>query len=247
MSKMFFIDTTLCTACRGCQIACKEWKELDAIKTRQLGTHQNPPDLNACTLKLVRFSEAKINGQVVWNFFSDQCRHCINPPCKEAGDGFVPDAIFHDPATGAVVYTPKTKEFTAEAFDAVWGSCPFDIPRKDEATGLAMKCDMCFDRVSKGLPPMCAKTCPTRAIRFGEAAEMQKLAKERLDEIKKQFPDASILDADSVRVLYLIAYKQEYYTGKKVASRSPEGMTRKQMLSKLGSPITRTLDRMISS
>ena len=25
MSKSFFIDTTLCTGCRGCQVACKQW------------------------------------------------------------------------------------------------------------------------------------------------------------------------------------------------------------------------------
>ena len=100
MAKMFLIDTTRCTACRGCQIACKEWKQLPATATKQTGSHQNPPDLNGSTLKLVRFSENKIKGRVVWNFFSDQCRHCITPPCKDAAESYVPGAIVQDAATG---------------------------------------------------------------------------------------------------------------------------------------------------
>jgi Fe-S-cluster-containing dehydrogenase component len=33
---------------------------------------------------------------------------------------------------------------------------------------LQMKCDMCFDRTSEGLKPMCASVCPTGAITFGK-------------------------------------------------------------------------------
>jgi Fe-S-cluster-containing dehydrogenase component len=32
---------------------------------------------------------------------------------------------------------------------------------------LQMKCDMCYDRTSEGLKPMCASVCPTGAITFG--------------------------------------------------------------------------------
>ncbi len=35
MAKSFFIDTTLCTACRGCQVACKQWHDLPAEETDQ--------------------------------------------------------------------------------------------------------------------------------------------------------------------------------------------------------------------
>ena len=30
------IDTTLCTACRGCQVACKQWNVLPGLRTKQL-------------------------------------------------------------------------------------------------------------------------------------------------------------------------------------------------------------------
>ena len=57
MPKAFLIDTTRCTACRGCQLACKEWHNLPANVTKQRGSHQNPPDLNPNNLKIVRFHE----------------------------------------------------------------------------------------------------------------------------------------------------------------------------------------------
>ena len=76
MPKAFLIDTTRCTACRGCQVACKEWHDLPANSTKQRGSHQNPPDLNPRNLKIVRFHEhLDARGNVVWNFFPDQCRH----------------------------------------------------------------------------------------------------------------------------------------------------------------------------
>lgn len=28
--KTFLIDTTKCTGCRGCQVACKQWNQLGA-------------------------------------------------------------------------------------------------------------------------------------------------------------------------------------------------------------------------
>ena len=46
MAKAFFVDLTRCTGCRGCQIACKQWKNLPAEETTNRGGHTNPPDLS---------------------------------------------------------------------------------------------------------------------------------------------------------------------------------------------------------
>jgi formate dehydrogenase iron-sulfur subunit len=73
--KFFFIDTTRCTACRGCQIACKQYKKHGVTKTKQYGSYQNPLDLDGNTFRLVRFSEhpSKQNS-MVWYFFTEACR-----------------------------------------------------------------------------------------------------------------------------------------------------------------------------
>jgi formate dehydrogenase iron-sulfur subunit len=240
MSKSIFVDTTRCTACRGCQVACKEWKLLPATKTRQTGTHQNPPDLNAFTLKVVRFNEKKINGRVVWNFFSDMCRHCVDPPCKETADAVLEGAVIKDQNTGAVLYTEETRKLTADAFEEMKKACPYNIPRRDDSTGLVTKCNMCFDRITNDLLPMCVKTCPTSAMNFGDSAKMAELAAKRLAEVKKQYPDAVLVDENSVSVVYLIAYKPEFYH-KYVMARADGGLTRKRAVARLLSPITRSL------
>lgn len=40
---------------------------------------------------------------------------------------------------------------------------------------LMMKCDMCYDRTSIGLKPMCASVCPSQALAFGTREEMARL------------------------------------------------------------------------
>ncbi len=235
MSKAFFIDTTLCTACRGCQIACKQWHGLPAEKTINRGSYQNPPDLSFDTYKLVRMSEEVIDGKLRWLFFPEQCRHCIEAPCLEtAGE---PSAIFRDEYTGAIIYTAQTKELDT---DAIIESCPYNVPRKADDGTLA-KCDMCDDRVRNGLVPACVKTCPTGAMNFGDIKEMQALAEKRLAVVKKKFPNAALLDKDSVRVIYLVAFAPEKYYENAVAKSSVFNMDRHMALKKMFRPFKNML------
>lgn len=212
MPKSFLIDTTRCTACRGCQIACKEWHNLPAVPTKQTGTHQNPPDLNPCNLKIVRFREhLDENGKVHWNFFPDQCRHCLNPPCKDVADMVMEGAIVQDPKTGAVLFTELTEKLSAEDAEAVREVCPYNIPRRDPKSGRLTKCDYCIDRQQAGLEPICVKTCPTGCMVYGDRSEVLEIAKKRLAAAKKEFPKAFLADVKDVNVIYLLAEEKEHY------------------------------------
>lgn len=206
--KTFFIDQTRCTACRGCQAACKQWKKLAADETVNTGSYQNPPDLNGHTFKLVRFNEVEVDGKLKWVFFPEQCRHCLEPPCKMMADAFIPGAIIQDEATGAVIYTEKTKELD---YQTIREACPYDIPRKEESTGLLTKCNMCIDRVRAGMLPACVKTCPTFTMHFGDRDEMLAMARARLAEVQKKSPAALLADSDLVRVLYLCEVHPSHY------------------------------------
>lgn len=229
--KSFLVDTTRCTACRGCQIACKNWNRNAASETKNTGSHQNPPDLDSNTFKLVRFSEVDRGGKLDWYFFADQCRHCLEPPCKDAIQGYIDDGVIHDEETGAVVYTEKTKEVP---FDEVRQSCPYDIPRQ-AADGSLTKCTMCFDRVSNGLLPACVKVCPTGAMNFGDREEILKLAEERLAAAKAKYPDAQLVDADQIRVIYLVIDDPRKYHKFAIASALPPGPV-KRFLSRFTRP-----------
>lgn len=231
--KAFFIDTTLCMGCRGCQIACKQWNQLPATKTQNRGGFQNPEDLSFYTYKLVRFSEHRgSDDKPVWYFFPDQCRHCLEPPCKEIPED--PNAIIVDQLTGAVLYTDKLKK---ESGEDVRESCPYDIPRVEKGTGYVAKCTMCVDRVHNGLLPACVKTCPTGAMNFGDRGEMVALAKERLAETKSKFPNAVVTGLEDVRVFYLLADEASKYHEYAQATITPMGIDRKTALKRIARPL----------
>jgi len=237
MPKAFFIDTTKCTACRGCQVGCKEWKDFPAVPTKQRGTHQNPPDLTHYNFKLVRFTEyMEADGTVKWNFFPDQCRHCLDAPCMSGAS--VPGSIIKDEATGAVIYTEKTVK---ENFAAIKASCPYDIPRLDPKTKRIVKCDMCIDRVKKNMLPMCVKSCAMGAMHFGERSDILAQAAKRLVAVQKDFPKAQLCDMESVSVIYLIADAPAKYHKFAVADASDvkgaPGMTRGELLAGLLAPL----------
>lgn len=233
--KSIFIDTTKCTACRGCQIACKQWNKNPATKTTQRGTHQNPPDLSVATFKLVRFSESETDGQVQWFFFPDQCRHCVEPPCKAVADDKSKGAILRDEATGAVIFNPKVKIKPAD-FKEVKDSCPYDVPRFNAQKGVMTKCTMCFDRIKEGLLPACVKTCPTGAMTFGDRHAILDKANKALAEAKKKYKDAVLADANDVRVIFLLTDDPKKYHKTAVAENTI-GITRKVALRRIFKPL----------
>lgn len=163
--KALLISPELCIGCRGCQTACKEWNQLPATKTRNLGTYENPPDLTPNLYNRIRFVEVPSEANVVrWLFVSQRCMHCEDAGCMRIC-----------PAPGALF---KTKEGVV-AFDKekcigcklCVAACPFDVPRYDDK-GKISKCHLCSDRISEGLSPACAKTCPTGAITYGDRDDL---------------------------------------------------------------------------
>lgn len=233
MSSAFFVDTTLCTGCRGCQVACKQWHDLPAEDTRNMGSYQNPADLSFSTYKLVRMKEELIDGRLEWLFFPDQCRHCIEAPCLEvAGDS---SAIYKDEATGAILYTANTSELATQD---IIEACPYNIPR-NAADGTLAKCDMCNDRVHNGELPACVKTCPTGAMNFGARNDILQLAKTRLSEVRRRYPNAMLADPAEVNVIYLVALAPNLYHENVIGSVKPMGVTRQVALKRMLSPLSR--------
>ncbi len=205
MSYGIFIDTTRCIACKGCQVACKQWNRLPAEPTDNLGNLQNPPDFSYTTYKLVRMREQIMDGQVRWLFFPDQCRHCLVAPCLlRAGNT---DAIYQDRDTGAVIHTSDTKALNSQEITA---ACPYNIPRSNK-DGVLAKCTMCNDRIKRQQEPACVKACPTDCLNFGELEDMHEMADRRLKKVKSAYPDARLLDSENVRVIFLTAYTPHKY------------------------------------
>jgi len=61
---------------------------------------------------------------------------------------------------------------------ACFSACPFAVPQYGD-DGTMQKCNLCLDRLSRGMEPACAAGCLFGALHFGTFEELSKLAQER--------------------------------------------------------------------
>lgn len=196
-------DSSRCSACKGCQVACKCWNGLPSPMEKNVlgftGSYQSPLDLNGDTRILISFNEQN-GGQtgVQWAFGRRSCMHCYNPACVSvcpsgalsvnADTGFV--TVNDEPCIGC--------KYCRSA-------CPFDVPRHYGVNTKINKCDGCVDRIEQGRSPACVHTCSPGALQFGLRDEMLTIAHERLDYLKgKGYEDAVIYGEDQLDGLHLI-------------------------------------------
>ena len=71
-------------------------------------------------------------------------------------------------------------------------ACPFGVPEVYEDRKLMMKCDMCYDRTSIGKKPMCATVCPSQALFYGTAEEIEHLRPQSIPTNRFQFGEQTI-------------------------------------------------------
>src|SRR5258708_27941812 len=207
------IDTTKCIGCKACQVACMEWNDLrDEIGTN-IGAYQNPHDLSASSWTLMRFAEVENpKGDLEWLIRKDGCMHCADPGCLKAC-----------PAPGAIVqYANGIVDFISEnciGCGYCVKGCPFNIPRISKKDQKAYKGTLCSDRVSVGLEPAFAKTCPTQAISFGTKKDMVEFAQTRITDLNERgYDKAGLYDPPGVggtHVMYVLQHadRPDLYAG----------------------------------
>ena len=143
----FFIDPGRCIGCQACVQACTE-----------CDTHKGQSMIQ---LDYVDRAHSTQTSPVV-------CMHCESPTCAEVCPA---DAIKR--TEDGVVHTARKARCIA-CNNCVL-ACPFGVPKMRSGANLMMKCDMCFDRTSVGLKPMCASVCPSQALAFSTREEMARL------------------------------------------------------------------------
>jgi Fe-S-cluster-containing dehydrogenase component len=137
--RIFDIDQSRCIGCRACVQACGE-----------CGTHRGHSMIH------LDFVDRGASTQTV----PMVCMHCADPTCAEVCPA---DAIKQ--TEDGIVQSALKPRCIACANCVL--ACPFGVPKLLVELNQMMKCDMCYDRTSQDLAPMCASVCPSQALWFG--------------------------------------------------------------------------------
>lgn len=212
--KGFFTDTTLCIGCKACEVACKEWNELPADGYDFTGhSYDNTRELNATTWRHVAFVEqvggAKDPGH--WLMSSDVCKHCTHAACLDVCP------------TGALIRTEHgtvvVQQDVCNGCGYCVPACPFGVIGRNEDSGRAAKCTLCYDRLKDGETPACAKACPTESIQYGDLDDLRAKADRRLERVRETaaYANASLYGRDEndgvggAGAFFLLLDKPEVY------------------------------------
>ncbi|MCM8830523.1 MAG: 4Fe-4S dicluster domain-containing protein [Candidatus Omnitrophica bacterium] len=149
--KRIFIDVERCLGCKTCEMIC-------AIK------HSKSKNLLALIEDEVRLLPRIKVIKTEISPLPLQCRHCPEPYCKQAC------------ISGAIEIKEDTvlidKEKCINCYSCIM-VCPYGVIRIDREESVAIKCDLCPD---EEIPP-CVRSCPTKALFYGELKDFKKRIK----------------------------------------------------------------------
>lgn len=136
------IDEALCWGCKTCEVACKQ-------------EHKAPAGV-----KLINVTDegpANVNGKLIFQYRVNRCRHCDDPPCRDA---CAVEALVKR-QDGLVILDGES----CVGCGACVPACPFEAISFDDHLSKALKCNLCHFRLDRGLIPACAdNVCPAHCI-----------------------------------------------------------------------------------
>lgn len=150
----FYIDSSKCTGCKTCQLACKDYRDLD-VKRNYRRVYEYAGG------SFVQDGDTWIQNDVFSYYLSIACNHCSNPACVKV----CPSGAMHKRQEDGLVVV---NEEVCIGCQHCSNACPYGAPQFSKEKGHMTKCDGCYERVADGKQPICVESCPLRALEFGE-------------------------------------------------------------------------------
>ncbi len=148
MTYAFYFDSSSCTGCKACQVACKDKNNLPlGVLWRRV--------YEVSGGEWTRTGEAWTNTVFAFNL-SIACNHCVHPKCA----GVCPVDAYEVRPDGIVLINARK---CIGCGYCAW-ACPYDAPQVDKNAGVMTKCNLCYDYLDAGLPPACIAACPLRCL-----------------------------------------------------------------------------------
>ena len=157
MSRLaFFFDSSTCSGCKTCQVACKDKNDLPVGQV-----WRRVYEVSGGGWK--KSGPGWTQDVFAYNL-SVSCNHCEDPICakncptraiQKRDDGIV--LIDQDSCIGCKY--------------CAW-ACPYGALQFNPEKGVMGKCDLCADYVDQGKNPSCVDSCPMRALEFGDYEDL---------------------------------------------------------------------------
>ncbi|TVQ17265.1 MAG: dimethylsulfoxide reductase subunit B [Bacteroidetes bacterium] len=152
----FYFDSSQCSGCKTCQIACKDkhnlpvglrWRNVYEIAggTWQQKDHNWKSGIHSYNISL-------------------SCNHCEDPICMKK----CPNKAITKNGEGLVLIDEKR----CMGCEYCKWACPYGALHLDKRTGKMTKCTFCADYIEQGKLPSCVSSCPMRVL---EAGPLEKL------------------------------------------------------------------------
>jgi len=177
----FYIDSSLCSGCKACMVACKDKNNLDSDRAFRRVYEVWDGGFQA---------SGKGWSHNVYAFtLSISCNHCSDPICVKN----CPTTAMTKRSEDGVVIVDTAKCIGCGY--CAW-SCPYSAPQLNKKTGQMSKCDFCIDLLAKGEDPVCVATCPLEAIKYGDINDLRETYGNLAD--VKGLPDSSLTSPNLV-------------------------------------------------
>lgn len=172
------IDTTRCTGCSVCVVACKDeyvGNDFPPYSRAQPNTQYGYYGPSAYPNGTPTAGVWVIPGQswmkdseietgtypnVKAQFVLMPCLMCANPPCQTAAT----NGAIYTRADGIVIIDPVKSVGQSQIVDA----CPYGRIYWNNDLNIPQKCTFCAQNIDAGKNPKCVDSCPMGAIIFGD-------------------------------------------------------------------------------
>ncbi len=151
------VDNRACWGCRTCEVACKQ-------------ENQAPDGVRL--ISVIEEGPRRVEGKLDFSYRVNLCRHCDDPPCVEA----CPVEAITRREDGLVILETAACTGCTLCLEA----CPYQAIAFAEREGKAYKCNLCVQRLDRGLIPACAdNVCEGHCIYFGPSDRLKGMMAEK--------------------------------------------------------------------